>query len=158
MIRWLRWVVVLIASLGTVVVFAQSGGIVVTDDMVNEIAYGLYCPVCPNERLDSCQTEACASWRADIRRQLEAGRTRDEIVRDFVARYGERAVGTPLDPTLYALSVYVPFIIAGIALVIGLLTFLRWRSRRAVPVSLPPTPDSAPDDPYRSRLEQDIQE
>jgi hypothetical protein len=52
----------------------------------------------------------------------------------------------------------VPFIIAGIALVIGLLTFLRWRSRRAVPVSLPPTPDSAPDDPYRSRLEQDIQE
>lgn len=157
MIRRLRWLAALIASLGTVIVFAQSGDVAVTDDMVNEIAYSLYCPVCPNERLDSCQTDACVSWRADIRRQLEAGRTRDEIVRDFVARYGERAVGTPLDPTLYALSVYVPFIIAGVALVIGLATFLRWRTRRAVPVSSPQTTDSAPDDPYRSRLEQDIQ-
>lgn len=132
---------------------------VVTADMVNAIARGLYCPVCPNERLDTCQTEACFRWREDIRRQLEQGRTESEIVADFVRRYGERAVGTPLDPTLRAFSVLTPYVLALIALALGVYTFLRWRARRpAVPAQPPPAPISGDDDAYRRQLERDLRE
>lgn len=134
---------------------------VVTADEVNRVAQRLYCPVCPNERLDACQTAACASWRDDIRRQLEAGQTEEQIVADFVRRYGERAAGTPLDPTLRALSLYTPYIFAVIVLVIGVVTFLRWRGHRsAAQVAADGAVTAAgetPDDAYRQLLEQDLE-
>jgi cytochrome c-type biogenesis protein CcmH len=135
---------------------------VVTADEVNTVAQRLYCPVCPNERLDACQTAACASWREDIRRQLEAGQTEEQIVADFVRRYGERAAGTPLDPTLRAVSLYTPYIFAVIVLVIGVVTFMRWRGQRTVAKvtaegrTLPP--GDTPDDAYRQLLERDLSE
>jgi cytochrome c-type biogenesis protein CcmH/NrfF len=135
---------------------------VVTADEVNIVAQRLYCPVCPNERLDACQTAACASWREDIRRQLEAGQTEDEIVADFVRRYGERAAGTPLDPTLRALSIYTPYIFAVIALMLGVVTFLRWRGQRSIAKMRTEGGGSlatdTPDEAYRQLLERDLNE
>ncbi|MFN8375096.1 MAG: cytochrome c-type biogenesis protein CcmH, partial [Anaerolineae bacterium] len=64
----------------------------VTDDQVNAIAHGLYCPVCENITLDVCGTAACADWRAEIRTMLEAGWTEQQIVDDFVRRFGDRVV------------------------------------------------------------------
>lgn len=144
----------------TLPVFAQDAldDGMVTADEVNRVAQRLYCPVCPNERLDACQTEACVSWRDDIRRQLEAGQTEEQIVASFVARYGERAAGTPQDPTLRALSLVTPYVIALVALALGAMTFLRWR-RHALPVGTAAnTPAPTPDDPYRSVLERDLEE
>lgn len=133
---------------------------VVTADEVNAVAQRLYCPVCPNERLDACQTAACVSWREDIRRQLEAGQSEDQIVADFVRRYGERAAGTPLDPTLRALSIYTPYVFAVIVLVIGVITFLRWRGHRSAPKLTTEggiaSPSDTTDDPYRQLLEKDL--
>ena len=131
---------------------------VVTADEVNRVSQRLYCPVCPNERLDACQTQACASWRDDIRRQLEEGLSEEQIVADFVARYGERAAGTPLDPTLRALSLYTPYVVAALALVVGVVTFLRWRRRPSAATAGSSTATTAPDDPYRSILERDLKE
>jgi cytochrome c-type biogenesis protein CcmH/NrfF len=102
-------------------------------------------------------TQACVNWRGEIRTQLEAGRTEEQIVADFVARYGERASSTPLDPTLRGLSVYVPWLIAGVALVVGLFTLWRWqRVRRAVAPAAPPAVPSGPDEDYRAALERDV--
>ena len=83
---------VVIALLLVATVSAQT---VVSDDLVNEISKGLYCPVCESEPLDTCPTQACIDWRAEIRAQLEAGRTKEQIYDDFVARYGERVLAQP---------------------------------------------------------------
>jgi cytochrome c-type biogenesis protein CcmH len=130
----------------------------VTLDDVNTIARRLYCPVCPNETLAACRTDACARWREEIRAQLAAGRTEQQIVDDFIARYGERVLGTPQDPTLRALSVYFPFVLLAIASVIGTITILRWRARRADVVAAPATdaPANSIDDDYRAQLERDL--
>lgn len=82
----------LLLLLVTQTAFAQR---VVTDDEVNEVSKGLYCPVCESEPLDTCGTQACIDWRAEIRAQLEQGRTEAEIYADFVARYGERVLAQP---------------------------------------------------------------
>lgn len=93
----------------------------VTDDDVNAVAKELYCPVCENITLDTCGTAACADWRYEIRLQLEAGMSTEEIKTDFVRRFGERVVGTPYDPILRALSLVTPFAL----IVLGAYVFFR---------------------------------
>lgn len=151
---------------GIMLAAAQDTGTVVdpsqiTDDQVMEVARSLYCPVCPNEPLNTCQTEACYRWREDIRSQLARGLSKDQIIANFVAQYGERASAVPLDPTLQAVSLVTPFLIAGLALVVAVFLIMRWRgSKTAVPTPAN-TPNDAPDslppdDPYRAALEDDV--
>jgi cytochrome c-type biogenesis protein CcmH len=157
---WMTFVllgVLLVAALPTAAQDAANG---ITFDQVNEIARDLYCPICPNETLDVCQTQACIQWRQDIRNQLAEGQTEEQIIDSFVQRYGDRVLGTPQDPTLRILSLATPFLIAGAALVIGIFTFLRWRGR---PIAAAPTPQSAGTtsargDKYREQLERDLNE
>jgi cytochrome c-type biogenesis protein CcmH len=139
---------------------AQDGGKKkVTDDEVNAVASKLYCPVCEGVSLDTCGTQACAQWRDEIRVQLESGESPQQVIDNFVARYGDRVVGTPQDPTLRALSLVTPWVMSALALVIAAITFARWRinqsrSAETLPAAAAPTSDSA--DVYRARLERDL--
>ncbi|MFN3491705.1 MAG: cytochrome c-type biogenesis protein CcmH [Anaerolineales bacterium] len=75
--------------------FAYAQDDIPTDDEVNEIAKGLYCPVCENTPLDVCPTEACKQWREVIRTQLAQGKTKEEIEQYFVDYYGDRVLAEP---------------------------------------------------------------
>lgn len=66
-----------------------------TDDQVNAVAKGLYCPVCENIPLDVCPTQACAQWRALIKEKMIAGWTEAEIKQYFVDQYGDRVLAQP---------------------------------------------------------------
>jgi len=132
--RWGRLMMFLLLALSTVVSAQaqETTGRVVTDDEVNAIAHKLYCPVCENITLDTCGTSACADWRYEIRLQLEQGMTETQIVEDFVRRFGDRVVGTPLDPTLRALSLYTPWLVVAAALFFAGAMLVRRRSAQAV--------------------------
>lgn len=67
----------------------------VTDDDVNEVAKGLYCPVCESTPLDVCPTQACADWRELIRTQLESGMSQQEIFNYFATNFGDGVLATP---------------------------------------------------------------
>lgn len=148
-------IVLLVAALPSI---AQESGRTVTFDQVNEIARQLYCPVCPNETLDTCQTQACVQWRDEIREQLSRGETEQQIINTFVQRYGDRVLGTPQDPALRALSLATPYVIAGLALVVGVFTFLRWRGRPHLETGATPSVTTSLSDDYRQQLERDLQE
>lgn len=151
---------------GAFIANAQNTGEVVdpsqiTDDQVMEVARSLYCPVCPSEPLNTCQTEACYRWREDIRSQLARGLSKDQIIANFVAQYGERASAVPLDPTLQAISLVTPFLIAGLGLVIAVFLIMRWRGLKTVQTSMNAPNDAlanVPDDPYRAALEEDLKQ
>jgi cytochrome c-type biogenesis protein CcmH len=128
----------------------------VTDDEVNIVAARMYCPECEFVPLDDCGTPACIQWKREIRAQLEAGRTSDEIVADFVQRYGDRVVGTPQDPLLRAISLVTPWILAVLAVTFGIRTLLRLNQRKAITDS-PQLARTLTDDDYRARLERDLQ-
>jgi len=149
-------VIVIIAAISLIahvqVAGAQDAPVTtVTDDQVNAIANKLYCPVCENITLDTCGTAACADWRYEIRLQLESGMTEEQIVEDFVRRFGDRVVGTPMDPLLRALSLGTPWLLVAVALGAVALVF---RRRRTEPVAMPASP--APTTRYQDLLEQDI--
>lgn len=129
----------------------------ITQDEVNAIASGMYCPVCENEPLDTCRANTCVMWRGEIRDMLEQGMSEDQIVADFVDRFGQRVVDVPEDEGLRALTFVGPVIMTLLAFGIGGFTFLRWQANNtAAPVS-EPVHDEGHDD-YRSRLESDLQD
>jgi cytochrome c-type biogenesis protein CcmH len=156
--RLVSWAIIgLICTilLAALPIAAQEATQPVTFDQVNKIAKILYCPVCPGETLDVCQTQACAQWRDEIRQQLAAGQSDQEIIDSFVRRYGDRVLGSPQDPGLRTLSLIAPILVVALALVIGVFTFMRWRRRSEPVATAAPTPAS---DDYRDQLEQDLQD
>lgn len=147
MIRKLLLLVCVIA-IGVLPALAQDA---VTADEVNEIAGKLYCPVCENIPLDTCGTAACEDWRYEIQLQLEQGLTEEQIIDDFVVRFGDRVVGTPQDPVLRGLALITPWVLVGLSLLALLVKFATSREPQASAV--PATPSN---DALRTQLEQDL--
>ncbi len=137
-----------------------------TFDDVNRVAAGMYCPECEYIPLDKCYSPVCIQWKEEIAILLAEGRTDQEIIDGFVARFGDQVLGIPQDETLRNLSLYVPYIALIVIAVVGLLTFVRWSRGRPVshasieghsgPSASRPADDPA-DDHYRSQLERDLE-
>lgn len=130
----------------------------ITDDMVNEVARQLYCPVCENIPLDTCGTAACQDWREEVRLMLAVGMSEEEIVDNFVIRFGDRVVGTPKDPVLRALSLYGPLAMMLIGILIAGWTVFNWkkRSKSKTKVILRYEDNEDNNDPYLDMLERDL--
>lgn len=107
MTRW-RWLVWMLAvNLALMPVAAQEG---VSDDDVNRVAARLYCPTCVNQALAVCATQTCQQWREEVRRQLEAGHSDEEVIAAFIAQYGAEVLGKPADSTGQLLT-YIPLLL-----------------------------------------------
>lgn len=122
----------------------------VTEDplerQVLEIAKDLRCAVCQNQPVSESNAELARDMRAIIREQLKAGKSRDEIVDYFVARYGEYVLLKPpyrgLGFPLWLLPLILFLVLAASAF-----AYLRRRARN----SLPPPPSLSADDVERVR-------
>lgn len=132
---------------------AQEATPTISDDQVNAIAKGMYCPVCENIPLDVCGTQACAQWRELIRQQLAEGWTETEIKQYFVQQYGDRVLAEPPRKGLNWLVYIVPplVVVAGLVLVVRALR--GWQAQTAA--APPPSPPDLPDD-YVKRLEEEL--
>ncbi len=125
-----------------------------TDDQVNAIAKGLYCPVCENIPLDVCGTQACAQWRDLIRQKLGQGWSEQQIKQYFVDQYGDRVLASPPARGLNWLVYVVPplAILAGVYLLFRAFQSLR----QPAPVKEPQVEAPAPTDEYAMRLEEEL--
>jgi len=70
--------------------YAQS-----LDDRVNEIAHSLMCPVCQGQSVAESNSNLAQDMRQIIRKQLEEGKSREEVLAYFVNRYGETILASP---------------------------------------------------------------
>ena len=123
-----------------------------SDDEVNAIAKGLYCPVCENVPLDVCPTQACAQWRETIREKLAAGWNQQQIQQYFVEQYGGRVLATPPPSGLNWLVYLLPPVAFVVAAYFLWRTMRRWAGARRPA----PSPDAPTDDPYVARLEEEL--
>lgn len=119
---------------------AQSN---VTYDAINDVAKGLFCPVCESEPLDTCATQACQDWRDEIGIQLSEGKTKAQIHENFRARYGDRVLA---EPPVEGLNLILWFGIP-VALLVGGFFFVRYlRQIRTPAPATPRAHNSANDD------------
>lgn len=103
-------------------VFAQ-GQPPVSEDDINRIARGLYCPVCENVPLDACSTRACSQWRDLIREKLELGWSDESIKSYFAEQYGMSVLPIPPRKGVFWLLYVLPplFMLVGFALWFGMI-------------------------------------
>ncbi len=135
---------------------AQKG--TVTPEDVNRVAKQLYCPVCPNTPLDVCETKACQDWRAQIKDELTAGWTDDQVIQYFVAQYGERVLAEPRRSGFTSFVWLLPIVVTAIGLVIVALILRSWKARRPalVPAALSPPPALPPE--VVAQVEKELRE
>ncbi|HEX6384002.1 MAG TPA: cytochrome c-type biogenesis protein [Anaerolineae bacterium] len=139
----------------------------VTDDEVNDVAKGLYCPVCESTPLDVCPTQACADWRELIRTKLGEGQSKEEIYEYFARQYGDGVLAAPPRRGFNLVLWFFPVV----AILVGGFFFSRFMGRLRTtdgPTTEPheEEPDvqvttAAPlpmSDEYVARVEQELQE
>ena len=158
--------IILVAFLAFAPAFAQDTAPIpdnvdtsgITDDQVNAIANQLYCPVCENIPLATCGTAACADWREEIRGMLATGMVGEDIIDNFVVRFGDRVVSTPRNPIIAAISIITPWLVLVIAAGFALYQLMQWsQKRRLIPeneVSNMPSPEKR--NRYIEQLEKDL--
>ena len=137
----------LLAGVGTV----QAQDDLPTDDQVNAVAKGLYCPVCENVPLDVCPTSACKQWRDTIRDQLAQGWTQGQIEQFFVDQYGDRVLATPPATGLNWLVYLLPPVafVAGAVILAGAVR--GWRKPSGSTIE-----NTSELDPYLERVEEEL--
>jgi cytochrome c-type biogenesis protein CcmH len=144
--------------LGLVLIFTGSANgqdIRPSDDEVNAIAKGIYCPVCENTPLDVCPTQVCAQWRELIREQLAMGWNEAQIRQYFVDQYGDRVLAAPPARGLN----WLVYVLPPVAILAGAFVLLRtlrtWK--KPLPELHAEVVETAQDeDEYIARLESEL--
>ncbi|MDR7542616.1 MAG: cytochrome c-type biogenesis protein CcmH [Armatimonadota bacterium] len=65
------------------------------EDQVDAIARELMCPVCAGQTVADSGSQLAEQMRAEIRKRLEAGQTREEIIGYFIGQFGEGVLAKP---------------------------------------------------------------
>lgn len=156
--RGILLVLLIIASGLYVTAIVQAQENMPTDDEVNAIAKKLYCPVCPNTPLDVCETQACADWREQIREQLAAGWTEEQVMGYFVEQYGERVLAEPERSGFTSLVWILPIVAVLLGLFVAVLALRSWRVGRDQSVASATQPQAAISAEARGKIENDLNE
>ncbi len=138
------------------IALAQKG--TVTPEDVNRVAKQLYCPVCPNTPLDVCETKACQDWRAQIKDELTAGWTDNQVIQYFVAQYGERVLAEPRRSGFTSFVWLLPVLVTGIGLAAVALILRSWKARRVTLVPAALSPPSALPPEVAARVEKELRD
>jgi len=85
------------------------------DDQVKEIAYLLMCPVCQGQSVGESNSNLAHDMRDIIRKQLDEGKSKEEILAYFVNSYGESILASPPPKGINWLLWLLP----GVAIVFG---------------------------------------
>ncbi len=97
------------------------------EEVLQELSHDLMSPYCPGRTLASCPSQAARHLEDQIYEQARAGRTREQIERDLVARFGPQIVGYRGSP----LILWGSGAVAALALLLVVVAGRRWARGRA---------------------------
>jgi cytochrome c-type biogenesis protein CcmH len=123
------------------------------EEIARRIEGELMAPCCWAEPVSQHLSPIAEEMRQEIRAMLAAGKTEQEILDIYVAKYGERILTTPPARGFNLLAYIMPWIIAiaGIAGVIFVLK--RWLALRPAESATP-----AVDDCYADRIDRELRD
>ncbi len=97
------------------------------------------------------------SMKASIQRQIDAGKTKEEILDNFVSIYGEQVLATPRKSGFGLTAWTAPFLAVAVGGMVVAALIWGWVRRRPAPfgAEAPSGPPDAPD-PYEKRVDEDL--
>lgn len=87
--------VLLVSAVLIILLLSALSGGENLDDRVNEISHLLMCPICQGQSVAESNSNLAHDMRDIIRKQLEEGKSKEEILAYFVNRYGETILASP---------------------------------------------------------------
>ncbi len=135
------------------------------DDQMYAVAKKLNCPTCAGRNLADCPTDTCTQWKAEISDQLKRGKTPEEIVGYFEARFGTSVLQEP-PKTGFTLFMWLIPLLALIGLAVVAVRVLQRSSKptalgsTSTPVTTPVATIGVADgtDPYTNEIERQVKE
>ena len=128
------------------------------DDQAREISYLLMCPVCQGQSVAESNSELAKDMRSIIREKLEAGESKEEIIKYFVNRYGESILGYPPVKGVNLLL----WILPALAVVLGGIGIGLFLHRSKAPtgevLSIGKVPDTREDKEYLKMVDRDLKD
>ena len=125
------------------------------DDQTYHIAKKLNCPTCAGRNLADCPTDTCTQWKAEIKAQLDAGKSADEVLTYFQDRFGPTVLQEPPKTGSTAPLWAVPIGAAAVFL-IGAAIVVSRVSRHRPAVAATSSSKSA--DPFVVELEREVKD
>lgn len=132
-----------------------GGGPGSIEERVDEVASGLRCPVCQSLSVADSSSQVAVEMRAEIARDLRAGKTPDEIRAEFVDAYGAWVLLEPPRSGIDLLAWLLPLgaVLAGAGTTVLLVR--RWARR---PRAEPSAPDGSLGPEDRAMLRRAMEE
>ena len=126
------------------------------EDVAGKLA--CFCNTCPHLTVTDCTCSLADRIKTDIKQRLAKGETGDQIVKSYVAQYGDTVLAAPPKSGFNLTAWLIPFLAFGVGGTV-LITFLRRQKRSSVETSTKSenTPDQA-DSYYREMLEKELQQ
>jgi cytochrome c-type biogenesis protein CcmH/NrfF len=88
------------------------------------------CGSCAHEPLSKCICGQAAQMREDLRGELEAGKGHDQIINEWIQKYGgEQFLAMPRDRGFNRLAWIFPYLLGGIGVVGVAFVAMRWSKR-----------------------------
>ena len=100
------------------------------EDRVADISAELMCPVCEGQSVAESNSQLARDMRSLVRKQLEEGKTREEIIGFFVSSYGETILAAPPPRGFAAVLWVLPVLSVLIGAAIILYTVRSYRTRK----------------------------
>lgn len=118
--------------------FARAQSDVQLDSKVFQIASQLRCPVCVAESVADSQSPTSQEMRQIIRQQLAEGKSEQQIINFFKARYGDWILLNPPKRGLHLVVWVLPLLGLAVALTLLAFYFRRWLKRAKAPLEASP--------------------
>lgn len=65
------------------------------EDRVAEVSAELMCPVCEGQSVAESNSQLARDMRSLVKKKLEEGKTKEEVIASFVSSYGEEILAAP---------------------------------------------------------------
>lgn len=109
------------------------GSDTVLDRRVRDVSQRLRCPVCQGESIQESPAELAAQMKGVVREQLAAGKSEQDVLNYFLAKYGDWILLEPRAEGINLLVYWIPVIFLVIGGVFLFLTVKKWVKPKAPP-------------------------
>lgn len=122
--------------------------------LIRDIENNLIAPCCWNQPISEHYSEVSEQMRQEVRAMVAQGKSRDEILDYYVAKYGERILATPRPKGINALAYILPWA----ALILGAWGLFIVLKKRRLPAPAPVAAQTASDDRYSAIVEKELKD
>ena len=121
-----------------------------------ELYEQIMCPLCPGQTIGRSTNETSKQMRDMVLKKLRQGETKEEILKYFISRYGERIMAKPNKKGLNLMLWLLPFVFLALTAIVIYLLIRLWARKARVEEA--PRFKEAESVKYKERVEKELKE